>query len=61
MLDAAAFRARAVRRHWMNCPVSALPAGCVNGDGTGGGQKQVSGHGSQPNIMACVAYAAECF
>ena len=31
----------------------------MNGDGTGGGQKQVSGHGSQPNIMACVAYAAE--
>jgi len=44
---------------WMNCPVSALPAGCVNGDGTGGGQKQVSGHGSQPNIMACVAYVRQ--
>jgi len=45
--------------HWMNCPVSALPANCVQGDGTGGGQKLVSGHGSQPTITACTAYVKQ--
>ena len=40
----------------INCPISAMPAGCQNGDGTGGTEKLIADN--IPNLKACVEHVS---